>query len=68
MGLLPIKNWKVIKKKTDIYDLGINVVKKFINEHQVDCDWYEGGKFFASSKHEDKKILTNFFTTSIPSL
>ena len=63
MGLLPIKNWKVIKKKTDIYDLGINVVKKFINEHQVDCDWYEGGKFFASSKHEDKKILTNFSET-----
>ena len=26
------------KKKADIYELGINVVKKFINEHQVDCD------------------------------
>jgi glycine/D-amino acid oxidase-like deaminating enzyme len=51
------------KKKADIYDLGINVVKKFINEHQVDCDWNECGKFFASSKHEDKKILMNFSDT-----
>ena len=48
------------KKKTDIYDLGINVVKKFINEYQVDCDWNECGKYFASSKIEDNKILKNF--------
>ena len=47
------------KKKTDIYDLGIQVVKKFINEHQVDCDWNECGKYFASSKKEDEKILRN---------
>ena len=26
------------KKKTKIYDLGINVIKKFIKEYQVDCD------------------------------
>ena len=51
------------KKKTDIYDLGINVVKKFIKEHQVDCDWNECGKYFASSKPEDQKILTNFSET-----
>ena len=48
------------KKKADIYDLGINTVKKFINEYQVDCDWNECGKYFASSRIEDKKILTNF--------
>ena len=48
------------KKKADIYELGIKVVKKFIKEHQVDCDWNECGKYFASSKSEDKKILTNF--------
>ena len=48
------------KKKTNIYQLGINAVKKFIKEHQVDCDWNEGGKYFASSKKEDKKILINF--------
>ena len=51
------------KKKTDIYNLGINTVKKFINEHQVDCDWNECGKYFASSKKEDKKILRNFSDT-----
>ena len=51
------------KKKADIYDLGINVVKKFINEYQVDCDWNECGKYFASSKSEDQKILTNFSDT-----
>ena len=48
------------KKKADIYDLGINTVKKFINDYQVDCDWNECGKYFASSRIEDKKILTNF--------
>jgi glycine/D-amino acid oxidase-like deaminating enzyme len=51
------------KKKADIYDLGIKVVKKFINEYQVDCDWNECGKYFASSKSEDQKILTNFSDT-----
>ena len=51
------------KKKADIYDLGINVVKKFINEYQVDCDWNECGKYFASSKTEDEKILRNFSDT-----
>jgi len=51
------------KKKTDIYHLGIQVVKKFINEHQVDCDWNECGKYFASSKKEDEKILINFSNT-----
>ncbi len=48
------------KKKTDIYKLGVEAVKKFIKEHQVDCEWNECGKFFASSKIEDKKILGNF--------
>ena len=51
------------KKKADIYDLGINTVKKFINEYQVDCDWNKCGKYFASSKKEDEKILINFSDT-----
>ena len=51
------------KKKIDIYELGINAVKKFIEEYQVDCDWNEAGKYFASSKKEDKKILINFSNT-----
>tara|TARA_Y100000996_G_C22534443_1_gene647804 strand:- start:575 stop:1879 length:1305 start_codon:yes stop_codon:yes gene_type:complete len=51
------------KKKSDIYILGINSVKRFINEYQVNCDWNECGKYFASSKLEDKKILSNFSDT-----
>ena len=48
------------KKKADIYKLGIEAVKRFIKEHQVDCDWNECGKYFASSKSEDNQILENF--------
>ena len=51
------------KKKTDIYKLGIDVIKKFIKEYQVDCDWNECGKYFASSKQKDRKILENFSDT-----
>ncbi len=51
------------KKKTDIYKLGIDAIKKFIKEYQVDCDWNECGKYFASSKEEDKRILENFSYT-----
>ena len=51
------------KKKTDIYKLGIKTVKRFIKEYQVDCDWNECGKYFASSKQEDRKILENFSDT-----
>ena len=51
------------KKKADIYKLGVDVIKKFIKEYQVDCDWNECGKYFASSKKEDKKILENFSNT-----
>ncbi len=48
------------KKKTDIYKLGIESVKKFVKQYQVDCDWNEAGKYFASSNLKDKKILNNF--------
>ena len=48
------------KKKTDIYALGIRIIKKFIKEYQVECDWNECGKYFASSKIKDEKILSNF--------
>ncbi|MBT7623833.1 MAG: FAD-binding oxidoreductase, partial [Flavobacteriaceae bacterium] len=62
-GFTSNKELENYKKKADIYSLGIDVVKKFINEYQVDCDWNESGKYFASSKLEDKKILTNFSNT-----
>ena len=60
MVSLQIKKQITIKKKADIYDLGINAVKKFINEYQVDCDFNNCGKYFASSKIKDEKILRNF--------
>ena len=62
-GFTSNKELQNYKKKSDIYLLGIEVVKKFIKEYQVDCDWNESGKYFASSKIEDKKILDNFSNT-----
>ena len=62
-GFTSNKELENYKKKTNIYQLGIEVVKKFIKEHQVDCDWNECGKYFASSKLEDIKILESFSET-----
>ncbi len=62
-GFTSNKELENYKKKTTIYKLGIETVKKFIKEYQVDCDWNECGKYFASSKIKDKKILENFSET-----
>jgi len=62
-GFTSNKELENYKKKADIYELGIEVVKKFIKEYQVDCDWNECGKYFASSRLEDKKTLINFSET-----
>jgi len=62
-GFTSNKDLENYKKKADIYKLGIEAVKRFIKEYQVDCDWNECGKYFASSKEEDKKILENFSDT-----
>ena len=62
-GFTSINELENYKKKADIYKLGIDAVKRFIKEYQVDCDWNECGKFFASSQLEDKKILINFSNT-----
>ena len=51
------------KKKTDIYKLGIESVKNFLKTHQTECEMNESGKFFASSKVVDKKILEKFSKT-----
>ena len=62
-GFTSNKELENYKKKADIYKLGIEAVKRFIKEYQVDCDWNECGKYFASSKEEDKEILENFSVT-----
>jgi len=62
-GFTSNKELENYKKKADIYKIGIEAVKKFVKEYQVDCDWNECGKYFASSKSEDKNILENFSDT-----
>ena len=62
-GFTSNKELENYKKKADIYKLGIEAVKRFIKEYQVDCDWNECGKYFASSKKEDQKVLENFSKT-----
>jgi len=62
-GFTNNKKLEIYKRKTDIYKLGINKVRKIIKKYQVDCDWNETGKYFASSKIEDQKVLINFSKT-----
>ncbi len=62
-GFTSNKELENYKKKANIYKLGIETVKKFIKEYQVDCDWNECGKYFASSRYQDKYILENFSET-----
>ncbi len=59
-GFTSNKEFENYKKKTNIYKLGIEVIKKFVKEYQVDCDMNACGKFFASSKKNDIKKLNNF--------
>ena len=62
-GFTSNKELENYKKKSDIYHLGIDAVKNFVKEHQVDCDWNECGKYFASSKINDENILKKFSYT-----
>ncbi len=59
-GFVSSKNTKDYKGKCDLYSLGIEKVKKFITQYQVNCDWNECGKYYASSKIEDEKKLIRF--------
>ena len=62
-GFTSNKELEKYKKKSDIYEMGIKAIKRFVKEYQVDCDWNECGKYFASSKLKDKKIIKNFSET-----
>tara|TARA_B100001996_G_scaffold243437_2_gene188424 strand:+ start:1675 stop:2979 length:1305 start_codon:yes stop_codon:yes gene_type:complete len=59
-GFTSNKDIETYKKKVNIYNLGINAVKNFIKEHQVDCDWNECGKYFASSLSKDENKVNEF--------
>ncbi len=62
-GFTSNKDLENYKKKANIYKLGIETIKRFIKEYQVDCDWNECGKYFASSKLKDRKKLEKFSET-----
>ena len=59
-GFTSNKDLKNYKKKVKIYDLGIKAVRKYVKEYQVDCDWNDSGKYFASSKIEDENKVKSF--------
>ncbi len=59
-GFTSNKNLKDYKNKVKIYDLGIQAVKRYVKEYQVDCDWNDSGKYFASSKLEDENKAKKF--------
>jgi glycine/D-amino acid oxidase-like deaminating enzyme len=62
-GFTSTKELNKYKNKAEIYNLGIETVKNFVKEYQVDCDWNESGKYFASSQIKDESILKNFART-----
>ena len=59
-GFTSNKDIENYKSKVNIYKAGIKAVKEFIKEYQVDCDWNECGKYFASSVVNDEKKIYNF--------
>ncbi len=59
-GFTSNKNINTYREKVKIYEHGIKAVKKFIKEYQVDCDWNECGKYFASSSMKDSRKAEDF--------
>ena len=59
-GFTSNKDINNYKTKVKIYNLGITAVKKFIKQYQVDCDWNECGKYFASSNIKDVSMAKKF--------
>ena len=62
-GFISNKGSSSYKKKLKIYEEGIKAVKNFVREYQVNCDWNECGKYFASSKIVDEKKIREFSKT-----
>ena len=59
-GFTSNRDLKNYQKKVKIYDLGIKAVRKYVKEYQVDCEWNDCGKYFASSKIEDENKAKSF--------
>ncbi len=59
-GFTSNKDLQNYNNKVKIYDLGIKAVRRYVKEYQVDCDWNDSGKYFASSKLEDKNRANSF--------
>ncbi len=59
-GFTSNKDINNYKTKVQIYNLGIKTVKNLIKQHQIDCDWNECGKYFASSIIKDISIAKKF--------
>jgi len=59
-GFTSNKDLNNYKKKVKIYDLGIETVRRYVKEYQVDCDWNDSGKYFASSKIDDEYAAKSF--------
>ena len=59
-GFTSNTDFEIYKKKIKIYELGIKAVKNYIKQYQVDCDWNECGKFFASSDAKDENKAYSF--------
>ena len=59
-GFTSNKDINNYKTKVKIFNLGIAAVKNFIKQHQVDCDWNECGKYFASSIINDLSTAKKF--------
>ena len=62
-GFVSNKKLEGYREKTNMYRHGIKAVKNFIDNHQVDCDWNECGKYYASSNINDKNRLIEFSKT-----
>ena len=59
-GFTSDKDIQNYKKKINIYQEGINSVRRFVKEHQVNCEWNSCGKYFASSRISDEKTAIKF--------
>ena len=49
--------------KYRLNSLGVEAVRSYVDQHQVDCDWNECGKFHATSMQQNEEKLQRFNET-----